>query len=311
MHQLFLLSSILTIPFLNVRGQSSEVIFKGEGTYYQYSGGGNCSFPEPYSTRYSGALNAAQYQGAVLCGACAEVTGERGTLLVSIEDQCPECKMGDIDLEQEAFPFIADPIKGRVPISWKVVPCPVEGPVSFYAKEGTNPYWAEIQIRNHRNPIATLELLTDGNFVALTRQNYNYFTAPEGLGVSPHTFRITDSFGNVILKTIQGIFAETLVEGQHQFPDPTQTPTGVKENEVPALTVHQDPLNNDVALINNTGEMVEYEIVDLYGRTLQKNKLLPHISQNLSLLQGWYFLHLFQTSTSYLVKPERTPIKIE
>ncbi len=215
----------------HAQAQCTTTVFTGEGTFYEYNGGGNCSYPNPYTNLPSGALNQSQYGSAQLCGACAEVTGERGSLVISIEDQCPECQFGDVDLEKDAFPLIADPIKGRVPIRWKLVPCPVSGPVVLYFKEGSHQWWKAIQVRNHRYPIAKLECKINGQYVALPRQAYNYFVSDQGLGsaAGPFDFRITDTKGEVIEETNIPFIVTTPIVGRNQFSacpsnEPIQTP---------------------------------------------------------------------------------------
>ncbi|OAD72253.1 hypothetical protein PHYBLDRAFT_65702 [Phycomyces blakesleeanus NRRL 1555(-)] len=56
-----------------------------------------------------------------VCGACIEVTGELGTVKVTIQDMCPGCEQGSLDLSPAAFSKIADISEGRVPVSW--TPC--------------------------------------------------------------------------------------------------------------------------------------------------------------------------------------------
>ena len=139
--------------------------FSGEGTYYGATGGGNCSFPATPNDLNVGAMNQTDYAGSAVCGACAEVTGPRGTLRIRIVDRCPECQPGDIDLSESAFEAIADPIAGRVPITWQYVPCLVSGPIVYHFKEGSNQWWTAVQIRNHRHQVSNLEYRDGaGNF---------------------------------------------------------------------------------------------------------------------------------------------------
>lgn len=193
-------------------------IFKGEGTYYGYTGGGNCSYPNPNNPIYTGAMNENQYNGSVICGACIEVTGERDSLIITIEDRCPECKYGDVDLSKEAFPKIADPVKGRVPISWKIVDCPYNNAVKFVFKEGSTQYWTAVQVRNHKNPIAKLEFKLNNNYVNISRENYNYFVVPNGMGTGPYTFKITDVYGNIIEEKNIPLKLNQEINGINQFP---------------------------------------------------------------------------------------------
>jgi expansin (peptidoglycan-binding protein) len=172
----------------------------GEATYYtEADGSGNCGFPATPDDLRVGAMNQADYAGSAACGACAEIDGPQGSVTVRIVDRCPECKPGDIDLSPQAFEELAALQKGRVPITWRYVACPVQGNLVYHFKDGSNPWWTAVQIRNHRFPIAKVAYRTkDGSFKDIERLEYNYFVEPSGMGDGPYTFRVTDTRGNVI-----------------------------------------------------------------------------------------------------------------
>jgi expansin (peptidoglycan-binding protein) len=171
----------------------------GEGTYYDADGSGNCSFdPSPDDLRVA-AMNQTDYDDSAACGACAAIDGPGGSITVRIVDRCPECAPGDVDLSAEAFAMIADPHAGRVEITWRYVPCEVSGPVRYRFKEGSNPFWTAIQVRNHRHAIASLEARpAGGEWRTLPRESYNYFVAESGLGGDPIDLRVTDVLGEAI-----------------------------------------------------------------------------------------------------------------
>jgi expansin len=173
----------------------------GQGTFYASSDdGGHCSFGKGSSV-YFGAMNHTEYAGSATCGMCAQITGPSGSVKVQITNECPECKPGDIDLSEQAFQKLAPLSRGRIPIRWKYAPCDVEGPIVYHFKEGTNPYWNAVQVRNAKTGIAKLEAQKDGKFITLRRETYNYFIADAGLGAGPYTLRVTDVNGKVITDT--------------------------------------------------------------------------------------------------------------
>ena len=190
----------------------------GEGTYYAATGAGNCSFDPTPSDLMVAAMNAVDYRTAAWCGACLEVTGPDGTVTVRVVDQCPECAEGDLDLSQEAFERIAPLAAGRVPITWRAVACEVTGPLAYHFKDGANPFWTAIQVRNHRYPIATLEALRGDLYFELERLDYNYFVASSGLGVGPYRLRVTDQRGHVVEDTGIELGDDVTREGAGQFP---------------------------------------------------------------------------------------------
>ena len=169
----------------------------GEATYYDADGSGNCSF-DPGGDLMVAAMNDPDYDTAAWCGGCVEVDGPAGTVIVRIVDRCPGCASGDLDLSREAFAQIADINAGRVPITWRAAACDVSGPIQYRFKEGSNPFWTAIQIRNHRYPIAKVEAQVDAAWHAIPRLDYNYFVESSGLGAGPYTLRVTDTRGHVI-----------------------------------------------------------------------------------------------------------------
>ncbi len=195
-----------------------ELLHNGNATYYYFNPAtqvGSCSFKKSQITPFLvGAINDEEYGKADYCGACVEIEGPKGSVKVQIVDRCPACKSGDIDLNAPAFDSIASRAQGRVAISWKVVPCEVTNPLTFHFIKTSNEWWASVQIRNHRNPLAKLEFLNDSVYKEMPRKTHNYFTM-KNMGVGPHTYRLTDVYGNEIIEE-NVPFAMT--ESMQQFP---------------------------------------------------------------------------------------------
>jgi expansin (peptidoglycan-binding protein) len=198
-----------------------QSVHTGQGTFYGYSGGGNCSLPLP-SGILTAAMNAVDYNGAQACGAYIEVTNlnTSQSVIVRIDDQCPGCAVGNVDLSQPAFAQISPLAAGQIPISWKYVSGPsTTAKVVF--KEGSSQWWTGIQVRDHRNPVAMLAYRTTGSSSAYTsveREAYNYFIAPSGMGAGPYDLQITDVFGQVITVSGIGLAVSTEIALGAQFP---------------------------------------------------------------------------------------------
>jgi len=211
---------IAWLPLVFQNRNPPNPIHQGIATYYNATGDGACMFgPSPGNLMVS-AMNAEEYDTAAICGAYVYVTGPKGAVTVRIVDLCPECKAGHLDLSQEAFAQIADLYLGRVGISWQVVSPDLDGPIAYHYKDGSNQWWTAVQIRNHRNPIARLEYFNqDNQWINVPRTSYNYFVQTNpGMGVGPYSFRVTDSYGNVLIDSgIQHIENGT-VPGTTQFP---------------------------------------------------------------------------------------------
>ena len=219
-------NSTVFVPLIMKLGGSSSgggATHTGEATYYnEADGGGNCSFDPTPQDLMVGAMNHTDYANSAICGAYVELVGPNGTITIRIVDQCPECPAGNIDLSPSGFAKMAELAKGRVPITWRIVSPDISGPIRYRFKEGSSQWWTAVQIRNHRNPIAKLEFRdTNGQFVAMERQSYNYFLRPgsnQGLGPGPYTFRVTDSYGNLLTDSGIALRVAGEVAGSAQLP---------------------------------------------------------------------------------------------
>lgn len=194
----------------------------GQATYYDATGAGNCSF-DASPDRMVAAINAEDYGVASWCGACLAVQGPAGEVTVRVVDKCPGCAKGDLDLSRQAFEKISPLSAGRVPITWKLVACDVQGPLEYHWKDGSSQYWSAVQIRNHRYPIAKVEARpaadTSASYKTIDRLDYNYFVAPSSkLGAGPFTFRVTDTRGHVVEDANITLGDDEARTGAAQFP---------------------------------------------------------------------------------------------
>jgi expansin (peptidoglycan-binding protein) len=189
----------------------------GIATYYRATGDGACMFG-PTGDLDVTAMNHVQYAGSAACGQCVEVEGPGGTVAVRVVDLCPECGVGHLDLSALAFARIADPADGRVDIRWTPVTCPVAGNVAYRFKEGSSRWWTAIQVRNHRLPIQALAYRTDGDWIDVPREDYNYFVVAGGVGTDgPFEVRITAVDGQELEDELPGVQAGQVFTGSGQF----------------------------------------------------------------------------------------------
>lgn len=204
----------------------------GSATYYDPANEVNCSFPmngsnvEHVATgdgAFIVAMGPSEYGGSAVCGACIEVTRDNGaTVTVTASDSCPGCQAGHIDLSRAAFMQIGTEQEGYLGtknggsaglISWRYVPCPVQGNIIIRLKEPTNDGWNEFLVMNTRLPVAKLEANWEGAWVAGTRQTYNYFNVGASL-YFPLRIRVTDVAGNSVQGMIMSGVAEQELDGQ-------------------------------------------------------------------------------------------------
>jgi expansin (peptidoglycan-binding protein) len=198
-----------------------DVVFgapvQGVATYYDADGSGNCSFDATPNDLDVAAMNHAQYADSAACGACVKVDGPNGTVTVRIVDQCPECPEGALDLSMSAFAKMADPAAGRVPITWKYVPCAVTGNVTYRYKDGSSQFWTAIQVENTKVPVAALAIQKGGAFVDVHRESYDYFVDPAGAGSGNVVVRITSFDGQVLEDTLPAAASNVTATGSGQF----------------------------------------------------------------------------------------------
>jgi expansin (peptidoglycan-binding protein) len=100
------------------------VLHHGEATFYGEGGLGHCGFTS-VQPAYHGAMNHTDYDSSAACGTWVHIFGPKGDVVAFIDDECPECKEGDIDLGPNTFDMVADRTLGRVPITWRYVPSPL------------------------------------------------------------------------------------------------------------------------------------------------------------------------------------------
>ena len=239
----------------------------GEATYYNLDVLGHCGLERQQGEILIGAMNNIDYNAAMACGACVQVTGPKGTIKIRIIDECPECKVGDIDLQEEAFAQIANLIDGRVKVTWKYTSCDLPGPISFRFKEGSSQWYNAIQVRDHLYPITQLEYKKkDGSYYNIPRTTYNYFVATEGIDedkavTGPYTFRVTNIYGEKIEETGIPFQEGKIIPGKNQF-TPCLT-TSVSDRFFLDVKVFYSPIDN--AIILNGTPLLNQEIdLDLY-----------------------------------------------
>ncbi|CAM0136273.1 hypothetical protein VKS41_006923 [Umbelopsis sp. WA50703] len=102
--------------------------YKGIGTWFiPASEGGSTGACGPQESNHEliGALNAPQYgdmsSKSSWCGKKVKVSSGGKSVIVKINDACPECKHGSIDLTQAAFEKLASLNTGVVDITWSLV----------------------------------------------------------------------------------------------------------------------------------------------------------------------------------------------
>lgn len=193
--------------------------FTGAGNAFFYDTSariGACSVPWAFGDHVA-AINQAQWEGALHCGECLQLTGPLGTTLVKVLDRCPECTSGQLDLSPEAFAAIGDPGQGVAAVQWQRVECPVSGNIDYHFQDSSQ-FYLSLQPRNHRHGVQSVSVLLGGSYVPMTRSVANRFVLDTGTG-SPGAFqiRVTSSAGEVLDQSFPVVPDNQTLQGSSQF----------------------------------------------------------------------------------------------
>lgn len=170
----------------------------GQATHYgPASTGGACSFPTVPADRYTVAAGPDLYAHGAACGGYLAVSAGGRTIRVKIDNLCPECRPGHLDLTDEAFAALAPLGTGLIPITYRAVTDPgIGGGLAFVVKTGSSRYWLGLLVDNAGNRLRSVEVRVGSRWTALTRTDYGYWLAPSGAGTGPFTVRVTDVIGH-------------------------------------------------------------------------------------------------------------------
>ncbi|MER7463319.1 expansin EXLX1 family cellulose-binding protein [Streptomyces sp. NPDC097981] len=177
--------------------------YKGIATAYAAGDGDGACLFGPSDDLMIAAMNTTDYESSGACGAYVRVRAASGaSITVRITNECPlPCTPGQLDLSEQAFAKLADPKLGRIPITWSLLSPHTSGTLSIRYKTGSSPHWCGIQVIDHRNPVARLEVRTATGWRRLPRTGYNYFLSADGSGCGS-AMRITDIYGEQL--TVDG-----------------------------------------------------------------------------------------------------------
>lgn len=173
-----------------------DTTYDGVATHYEAEDGNGACLFGPSDDMMIAAMNETDYEASNACGAYVLVRAANGnTVTVRITNLCPlPCAPGQLDLSKQAFAELADPQLGRIPVTWSLLSPGSAGTISIRYKEGSSQWWCGIQVIDHRNPVAKLEVGAGDGWLALPRADYNYFLSENGSGCGGE-IRITDIYG--------------------------------------------------------------------------------------------------------------------
>ena len=206
--------------------QSAEnKVHSGKATFYDANNSNGCyNIDDLIGDDYTCAMNEYDSPCAEFAGAYLKVTRGDKSINVLVTDLFPTdsegCAHGNIDLCEAAFGALGERTEGIIDVTWEVISYPGadKAPVSYRFKDGSSEYWAEIQPRNTRYPVAKMEVFSGDSWHELERKNYNYFSVGNYVGTT-YTIRLTDIYGNTIIDKNIPWGNNVIRKGNSQFPE--------------------------------------------------------------------------------------------
>jgi expansin (peptidoglycan-binding protein) len=143
-----------------------------------------------------------------ICGQCAKVTAltSQGPkqVVVRIMDKCPDVNCG-IDLGGDAPKAVMLDGFGRYEGAWELISCVghdevFDGPTSLFVKDGSNAFWAAVQVRNPPMSVTAMNFQNQtnpsehGSFEYASPQIENYYFVPTEVLQGNATFDITVTY---------------------------------------------------------------------------------------------------------------------
>jgi expansin (peptidoglycan-binding protein) len=178
---LFTLLALATAPLSTVAARQTRALRvrgwdsgsnggnQGDLTYYGGAGkGGACTSTYVPTGFKTVALNAPQYGDGEHCGSCVSAcftaNGKKTCFEAIIDNKCPECKSGDLDMGENG--------DGRWPLSWSFMPCPSSGGLKSET-QGSNDSYGKVKVTG--GPSAISDMVCDGTKGSSTPDGYFEF----------------------------------------------------------------------------------------------------------------------------------------
>lgn len=223
-------------PWVDEFGGTGNVTTYGSVIDPAPSRGGACNYGST-EIKYFAAIHVnvesgdglGQWQGGKICGQCALVRAKTPEgwkeVVLRIVDKCADQYCG-IDLGGAPARDLMGSQPGRYDGTWKFISCQgypnvSDGPPSIFVKEGSNRWWALIQVRN---PPAAVELIewetADGNksgAFSFATEAENFYSVPEEVRASTETIHLTVRYTDGTTHNLD-IVGSALTQAQASYP---------------------------------------------------------------------------------------------
>jgi hypothetical protein len=223
-------------PFVDKAGGTGNITTYGSVSDPAPSRGGACNYGTT-EIKYFAAINVnvessdglGQWQGGKICGQCALVRAKTPEgwkeVVLRIVDKCPDQYCG-IDLGGAPARDLMGNQPGRYEGTWKFVSCQgypnvSDGPPSIYVKEGSNPWWAIIQVRNPPAAVESIAWETadgkKGGTFTFAIEAENFYSVPEEVRASAATIHLIIRYTDGTTHNLD-ILGNALTQAQASYP---------------------------------------------------------------------------------------------
>lgn len=204
---------IISNILINIPSLNAEYDFSGDITSYgaklsnQFCGFKENSWDYDSGLKLTGAINSEQIDNSLSCGICALVEYKDKKEIILLDNLCPECKKGDIDLSHEAWKkIVGDDKYSRYKAKWSFVDCE-----SFIFKDKgiilqphhINYWWLAITPSNMKCGVESMQIMfkKDEKWVSMDRDNNKmnglYFIFHAEIK-TPFKFKLTSRLGDIV-----------------------------------------------------------------------------------------------------------------
>jgi len=192
----------------------SGTVYTGSTTYFATGGTGSCQYASSNFDQNAlevVALSASQFEAAVHCGECINITSVNGSIIATIVDSSPGIGTNNLSVSYYAFTELGGQGYVPIPISWYSVPCPTFGGLVIHTDVGVQDgYYIAFQPVNFKIPITLMETKVNGIYKTMTFQSYNIWTLSTGTDLkAPFNIRVTAYTGEQITVTMTALTADS------------------------------------------------------------------------------------------------------
>lgn len=223
-------------PFVDEFGGIGDITTYGSVFDPLPSSGGACNYGKT-NIQYFAAINVniklndglGQWQEGRICGQCASISAKTVNgwkeVIVRIVDKCPDQYCG-IDLGGAPARDIMEDKPGRYAGKWHFVSCNghrgvSDGSPCIFVKDGSNPWWALIQVRNPPMAVTAIdwEILgreQRGTF-AYAKEAENFYSVSEEVRSTSDTVQLTVHYSDKTTHRLD-IAGNALTQAKASYP---------------------------------------------------------------------------------------------